>query len=286
MSLRGTAGPTVRRKSLHSLGGAFVGPLDGLPAPQGAYSVRRLLTSYAANKALNVRRASDNATLDVGFLANGDLDVPSLTTFLAATTGFVAKWYDQSGNLADLLQATAANQPQVNIVGNFNSKPSVTFVRASTHFMASVGTTTPVLTADATYAAATRSVSFSINSYILDKRLNRVGWYQNNTGQDKLIIPGVADGTTTGAGKSLATNYISGATRIGTALAYYQNGATNGTGVLAGATSTGTVMEMGGQGGTQLFDGELPEVMVWDSGLSGANFLALMGAMNAYYAVY
>jgi hypothetical protein len=39
--------------------------------------------------------------------------VATATTFCAATTCFVTKFYDQSGNTRDISQATAGNQPQI-----------------------------------------------------------------------------------------------------------------------------------------------------------------------------
>jgi len=42
-----------------------------------AYSVRLLSSTYTG-KALQVRRSSDNATQDIGFTSNGDLDTTTL----------------------------------------------------------------------------------------------------------------------------------------------------------------------------------------------------------------
>ncbi|MHB8259223.1 MAG: T9SS type A sorting domain-containing protein [Bacteroidia bacterium] len=77
-----------------------------------AYSLRKLSCTYVGN-AINVRRSSDNTTLDIGFTANGDLDTASLTAFVTINSGFITKWYDQSGNARDASQATVANQPRI-----------------------------------------------------------------------------------------------------------------------------------------------------------------------------
>jgi hypothetical protein len=111
---------------------SFIGPLDGLPVTTAAYSMRRLLSAYVANKAINVRRASDSAAIDVGFLANGDLDVPTLTTFLAATAGFITTWYDQSGGGFDMANGTAANQPPIVLSeATMANRPTASFVTAN-----------------------------------------------------------------------------------------------------------------------------------------------------------
>lgn len=87
-------------------------PLDPLVMPTAAYSFRQLLTSYKANKAINVVRASDSATLDIGFAPNGDPDIGTLTAFLSGTTGKLVTIYDQAGT-RDLTQATDANRPPI-----------------------------------------------------------------------------------------------------------------------------------------------------------------------------
>jgi len=91
-------------------------PLDVLPAPARAYSFRRLRTAYTANKAVNVIRASDSATMDIGFSPDGSPDITTLATFLAATTGKIVTCYDQSGGANNLTQAVDANRPGVALV--------------------------------------------------------------------------------------------------------------------------------------------------------------------------
>ena len=89
-------------------------PLDGLTTPAAAYSLRKLRTAYAGS-AVRIRRASDNAEINVGFLGfvpglGAPLDVAAANAHCAATTCFVVTWYDQSGNARDGTRA-AAQQP-------------------------------------------------------------------------------------------------------------------------------------------------------------------------------
>jgi hypothetical protein len=90
--------------------GAPGSPLGTLPTPSGAYSLRKLVTAYAG-KSMQIRRASDNAVLDIGFTVGGDFDTAAATTHCNATSCFIAKWYDQSGNARDFLQASTSAQP-------------------------------------------------------------------------------------------------------------------------------------------------------------------------------
>jgi hypothetical protein len=90
---------------------SFIGILDLYPSASRAYSVRKLKGDYTGN-AFTVRRSSDGATQDIGFIEE-NLDTTSLTTFVGASNGFITTWYDQSGNGVNATQATEANQPQI-----------------------------------------------------------------------------------------------------------------------------------------------------------------------------
>jgi hypothetical protein len=91
-------------------------------------SVRRLKTAYTGN-CMEVRRSSDNATQNIGFL-NNYLDTVSLLSFVGQGSGFVKTWYDQSGNGRDYIQNTNANQPRIVNSGSLetqNGKAAVRF---------------------------------------------------------------------------------------------------------------------------------------------------------------
>ena len=91
---------------------AFSYILDALGvSAAAAYSLHRL--SLAASLACRVRRSSDNAELNIGFTASGDLDTASLLAHVGSGNGFVTTWYDQSGNGRNAAQTTAAIQPQI-----------------------------------------------------------------------------------------------------------------------------------------------------------------------------
>jgi hypothetical protein len=102
--------------------------LDLYPNAATAYSVRKLRTAYTGD-CIRVRRSSDNAEQNIGFV-NNELDTTSLLSFVGANNGFVTTWYDQSGNGNDVTQTTAANQPKIVSSGVLelqNSKPTMVF---------------------------------------------------------------------------------------------------------------------------------------------------------------
>lgn len=62
---------------------AYVGPGDIVSGATAWYGLRAYNAAYAtgSNKAINVRRASDNTTQDILILSNGNLDIASANTF-------------------------------------------------------------------------------------------------------------------------------------------------------------------------------------------------------------
>lgn len=87
--------------------------------PRMALSLRKLVST--ATVAIRVRRSSDSAEQDIGFVGNV-LDTVSLATFVGGNSAFVTKMYDQTGHGFDAVQATAANQPRIVNAGTYDGK--------------------------------------------------------------------------------------------------------------------------------------------------------------------
>ena len=92
-------------------GTSFQGLLDLYPNASAAYSLRKLRAAYSGS-AVRIRRSSDNAETDIGFL-NNEFNSAAAQTFCGAGNGFITTWYDQSGNAYNVVQTTAASQPQI-----------------------------------------------------------------------------------------------------------------------------------------------------------------------------
>ncbi len=106
----------------------FTGLLDTYSGAAVAYSLRKLRSAYSGS-AIRVRRSSDNAEQDFGFVSNV-LDTASLLTFVGAGSGFVTTWYDQSGNGNNAIMSIVVNQPEIIIGGTLfsvNSKTAIKF---------------------------------------------------------------------------------------------------------------------------------------------------------------
>lgn len=136
---------------LGSLGGprtSVLGPLlDSLSVPAAvAYSTRKLRAAYAG-PAIKVRRSSDSALQDIGFVGN-NLDTVALATFVGANSGFIDTWYDQSGNGINAIQGVAGNQPRIVNAGLLdtinNTKPAIRFgISATSNLRFTAGVSQP-----------------------------------------------------------------------------------------------------------------------------------------------
>ncbi len=82
-----------------------------------AYSLRRLNGDYVG-PIVEVRRGSDDATLNVGYNSNNLLNTDALEIFCAGTTGWVRTWFDQSGAGLNVVQTGENKQPQIVAAGS------------------------------------------------------------------------------------------------------------------------------------------------------------------------
>jgi len=104
--------------------------LDAYPSATVAFSLRQLSTS--STNVVRVRRSSDNAERD--FTAS-DITDGTITTWTGANDGFCTIFYDQSGNVNNATQTTAALQPQLVSAGAVlldNGKPAILLSNAGT----------------------------------------------------------------------------------------------------------------------------------------------------------
>ena len=138
ITVTGTGGNTATSSFIGFTTTASAGayPLDGQPAPWAAVTTQRMLSSWTGNL-VRVRRDSDNAEQDFGFITGGAndgyLNGAAISAFVgtgAANNGYVTRWYDQSGNSRDFVQATAIAQPIIVLAGAVNgsvTKPKLSF---------------------------------------------------------------------------------------------------------------------------------------------------------------
>lgn len=147
-ALLALAGPADGRQHFPARGHRILqggAPLDSFAQPSGAYSFRKLKSTYAG-PAVRIRRASDNLETDINFLGftgftGAPWDEAAANAHCAATSCFLRWWYDQSGAARDLGQATAANQPA--LIFNCNGALPCLRMTASTQTLISAAYTPP-----------------------------------------------------------------------------------------------------------------------------------------------
>jgi len=85
--------------------------LNLYPGATAAYGVRKLKSD--ATDCVRVQRASDGTEQDFGFDSVGIIDMDSIGQFCGYSEGYVAKWYDQSGNQNHAVQSSSGNMPLI-----------------------------------------------------------------------------------------------------------------------------------------------------------------------------
>ena len=278
-------------------GASFVGAYDAIPSIVAAYGMRRLLASYTG-ALVRLRRASDNAESDFGYDANGDLDVAAIATWLTATTGYAVTWYDQSGNSKNVTQSTAANQP-LYVASSQNGLPVLRWDGSNDGLATSDELSLPTLSAMIAWDGD------GSNMRLLDHRGLGVfgvtqGWQIKNRQSGEDLI--VADD---GAGHYRAVNdtgTISAASHITTmtyssgSIAAYIDGSAYGTEDSTGAASgtmgsiaKTTPLRIGKEAGgttSQIFSGDVFEVIIANAVWSTGDRNAARVAMNAYWSIF
>lgn len=94
--------------------------LDSLsPAPRAVHSLRKMIST--ATNCCDVRHTVSGTVTTIGFSGNS-IDTGALATAAAGGTLTVPKWYDQTGNGYDQVQATTSKQPRIVNAGTYDGK--------------------------------------------------------------------------------------------------------------------------------------------------------------------
>lgn len=268
-------GPAARRR-LAAVGGGSALPLDIAPGAAAAYSLRRLSAAYGG-PAVDLRRASDNAVQSFSFAGN-DLDTAALAAFLNATTGFVSKWYDQSGNGNHAVQATAANQPQlVTGIAALNGRPGILFGdNAAFSLTVPQSLSTANLWAAGGFLSITANITgnSSAGDRIFDKSLTLLRFQTTSTFLLFSISASGGNGSwNTSSGIGLGAHQFDlqySAANLANVPVFTVDGTTKGQG--APTQPAGTItddsannMALGGGGPSAGFPGHVAEMIFWKS---------------------
>jgi hypothetical protein len=283
--------------------------LDLYPNAAAAYSLRKLRNAYTGS-AIRVRRSSDNAEQDIGFVA-GDLDTSALTTFCGAGNGFVTTWYDQSGNNYHATQSSATFQPAIvssgtviTVSGIGSPKPALSFDGSNDRLTISGSQSYFKFIHDGSLASV-MSVSRVLSNSNLGLLGNNAGsssnvgvFFQSNIfsvrtaisiGVPGVFAPDVSTPTNTiGAFQYLLLNQIDTNTSVvaDRAKLYINNGsAYSNTANNAVSSANATFdFQIGAMGNNVLpFNGNHQEVVIYNS---FPNRSGISSNINSYYGIY
>jgi hypothetical protein len=258
--------------------------------PTAAYSVRKVRTAYSG-ALMDVRRSIDNITSSIGYVSNGDLDTGSLLTFVGTGPddhGFVARWYDQSGNNRHANQTATGSQPLIVLSGSVlteptSSKPALRFDGVDDWLRNS---TIPGIAGSTPVSIFTIGRPFSVTPYP----------YLYDIGSQDIILYYPPNKHTLYRGNDLATS--ANATINTTYLYNLLYNDTNSELKVNGSTTTGSVgtlatsgqITLGAEGGSTpaggtYFSGSMPEFILYTSNMGG-NREPIEYNINNYYNIY
>lgn len=254
------------------------------------HSVRKAVSGYAG-ACMRVRRSSDNAEQDIGFVGN-DLDTATLATFVGAGTGYVRTWYDQSGNGTNLVQTVTSWQPLIRAGGTTytqNGKPAIYFDTTSKYL--TYGSTINItskytISSVMNLTAGTRQYGYGgSNSYFI---YTAGASTSHNNGNQFTINSGVY--TLTKGSQILVETYRNRNTGW-----MYENGVykpleTDYVGAISNTRTLfdtdQTIIQIGGELGAQSFVGYLQELNIKTGVVESDSNTAIQADINGYFNIY
>lgn len=257
------------------------------------YSMRLMNPSYEG-PIVQVRRDSDNATQDFYANTNGALGTQfegtgtSLTSWLGTATGYVAIWYDQTGNGRNATQATTAYQPKI-AIETMSGRYTVYFHSTSTtdiKFL-SIGS----LTLSTPFTFIFTSVKTRAGRWISQKPQppNTIVGYWDNYEASFYMDNNPGDGSTPNTLSQFTTTYnklhLHMTAKTATALSYYYlNGTLKYENVSGTATNFGTSIILGGgYSDSEYGAGYFHELLISNTAIASTELNAVQSDIATFY---
>lgn len=264
--------------------------LDTYTGAKVAVSLRKLRNAYTGS-AVRVRRSSDNAEQDIGFNGANEIDTAVLKTFIGANTGYVVKWYDQSGNANDASQSTTTKQGAIVISGavqRTNGKVSVYFDGDDAYNTATVSLNT-YLYISAIFKA---SNNFIIAEHGTNAYVNGDGFfYFTDANSSWLFSRSSAYYYCLGSNSWAGTNQVlTTLSNNSSGAAYYKNGVVQNNGSVTGSSLSNTSytnnIYLWSRANTSLIiSGYAQETIIWDKDMASDRAAVELNT-NTFYSIY
>jgi hypothetical protein len=262
-------------------------PISGLlydyPGSAAAYSVRQL-TIYDNDykeTLVRVRRDSDNAEVDVKADSNYEISLNSNTSaqislgdWIGSDSGYVATWYDQSGNGFDAAQNLAARQPKIvdaGVLVEENGKPSISFDYVDDYF-----SITPI----AQTSEFSHFVTSKGSGFLYGTGAGGTDYIRYN-GYIRISINNISISENTNVDNlQTQTSIIRSNTDLTT---IYYNSNTGASSTISGDFNSNTIG--GYNNGTILWNGNIQEHIIYSTDQS-SNRTGIEQNINNHYAIY
>ena len=265
--------------------GSQTGLLDDYPSAAAAYSLRALNSAYTG-PLVRVRRSNNNEK-DIFARHDGSLDTTDLLDWVNdgfnTGDGFVAKWYDQSGQGNDAVQASASSQPQIVSSGSVvleNGKDAIEF-DGNSHFF------------DATSVTTGNPKSIFISSKFASVSASEKVIFDSTTTNQSILYKGTNNNIALGFGTFTFTSYT--ATTDYVLYSILHNGLNSNAFINSGQILTNTNLGTNAFNGLRIgavrgtanlfYNGIISEFIVYGSDQS-ANRVAIETNINNHYTIY
>lgn len=259
----------------------YSGPGDQVSGATAWWGLRGYTAAFSTgtNNAINIRRASDNATTNIVILSSGALDVSTATTFCASTTCFVAEMYDQTGNGVNLIQTMTGEQPQL-IFSCTGSLPCMNFPSGVVTYLVS-GSITSLSQPYSTTFVGERTANFTTQqAYLSSFPSGFIGAY--DTASATFIYAGSISSDVTVSDSAL--HALQGVYNGSSSIIVVDGTASTGLNAGTGTTdTTGYALGARNNGSNGLSGANAMEAGVWPIGFNSTQYGNLHTNMSGYW---
>lgn len=262
----------------------FTGAYDAIPSIAAAYSTRRLLTSYTGPLLRLVADRTGYPEQDIGYTAAGDLDTAAAATFLDGDAGYVATWYDQSGNTRNATQATLASMP-LYVASGQNARAELdgesrANMQVSLSAMGNIDS-------DRTFITVANNDSATKFAFELRSLANGLAMAVNATGLSFYANGGSPEYLSAAGGITSHAVCVLKMENTNQVRTLYKNSTSIATDTDSGIVGTSVaVLSLFALLTSNSWGGRMPELVVCNAALSDSDRNAAESAANAYWSVY
>jgi hypothetical protein len=261
--------------------------LEQYPGAYAAYSLRRVRGEYTG-PSIRVRKitSAPYPEQDIGFDADGNLDLNALTSFLDGNAGNIERLYDQSGNGRDVVNTNAAFGPGIATsegVYTVDEKAALRFDGVNDQL--DIDSSGLDIGSLSSFMVMKLSVTSGLQ-FPLALSVTPLRWYAPfvNSGNFNYAYAGQSNAAVTSANTDNNLHTQIAGTTQGNMTAFL-NGTSVDTATLSSGIETGFTDGIGAVNGANFLDGFIQEIIIYDSDQS-ANRTGIESNINTHYSIY